>query len=173
MICNRVLLLADDEEGFEPLGECLTSLGYSPRPELVLNMDMLDRDSLAFNELIILNARRLNPLHQAVLLSTQQMSPCPVVVFTEEGDEESLMAAVNAGANSIIIDGIECRRLPGILKIARARFKRCLSLRGELDSARRKLAVQDRNALARGIVDPRASLAERRPGPVAAGLSLD
>lgn len=70
------------------------------------------------------------------------------------------MLAVNAGANSIIIDGIECRRLPGILKIAAARFKRCMSLRSELLTAQQKLRDRTNVERAKGILMDRKGMDE-------------
>lgn len=159
---NKALLLADDQDGFEPLGTCLSELGYAPRPEQVINIDMLDRETLQENELIVLNVRSLNALHHSILLSTQQLSPCPVVVFTKESDEESIMLAVNAGANSIIIDGIECRRVPGILKIAQARFRRCMTLREELYTAQQKLKDRTQVERAKGILMKRKGMDEEQ-----------
>ena len=171
--CDKVLLLADDEQGFEPLGDCLSGLGYTPRRELVINVDMLDRESLSDNQLIVLNVRSLNSLHHSILLSTQQLAPCPVVVFTKESDEESIILAVNAGANSIVIDGIECRRVPGILKIAQARFKRCLTLRQELLTAQQKLRDRTNVERAKGILMDRKGMEEEQAYQFLRKMAMD
>lgn len=162
MNCNSILLLADESSGFELLSNCLSEMDCIVQNKLLDEIDALNCGELGEYRALIMNVRALNALHHSILIAIQQQAPLPVVVFTKESDEESIMLAVNAGANSIVIDGIECRRVPGIMKIAQARFKRCMALREELNSAQQKLRERANVDRAKGILMSRKGMDEEQ-----------
>ena len=75
--------------------------------------------------------------HLAVMNET---TPRPVLMFSNDGDQDLIRAAVGAGVSAYLVEGLAAERLAPILEVALARFAREVQLRRRLAEAESELA---------------------------------
>jgi len=92
--------------------------------------------------------------------SVGEKRPTPILVFTRDSKEQSINAAVKAGASAYIVDCDDIARLDSLLGVARARFEEQQRLKDELQQT--KAALSDRKSVekAKGIIMKTKSLSE-------------
>jgi len=78
--------------------------------------------------------------------------PRPVIILTQEGDQEKMREAFRAGVSAYVVDNLDLARLKPIIDVAIARFEAHLSMRQELESATRKLSERKLVEKAKGIL---------------------
>jgi response regulator NasT len=78
--------------------------------------------------------------------------PHPVVMFSQDGDSETIRSAVKAGVAAYVVDGFEIGRLKPVVDVAVARFEEHQALRQELADASRKLSERKTIEKAKGIL---------------------
>lgn len=78
--------------------------------------------------------------------------PRPVVMFSQDGDSDTIRAAVKAGVAAYVVDGFEIERLRPVVDVAVARFEEHQLLRQELAEASRKLSERKTIEKAKGIL---------------------
>lgn len=76
-----------------------------------------------------------------------QKMPLPVLVFSDEDNQDNISQAINAGVTVLTTDGFGSRRLSGLVNVAMARFKHLRALVEALDEARAQL--EDRKLIDR------------------------
>lgn len=86
------------------------------------------------------------------LRSVQAAQPRPMVMFSQDGDTETIRQAVEAGVSAYVVDGIQSKRVRPILDAAVARFRQYRALAQELDRTRSQLAERKRIERAKGIL---------------------
>jgi len=69
-----------------------------------------------------------------------ETAPRPVLMFSNDGDQQLIHAAVGAGVSAYLVEGLEAARLAPILEVALARFARDEQLRKRLADAENELA---------------------------------
>ena len=86
------------------------------------------------------------------LAAVSATAPRPVVLFSGDGQDEAIRAALKAGVSAYIVDGISASRLDPIMRIAMERFQAEQQLRAELEDTRSRLAERKVIERAKGIV---------------------
>ena len=81
----------------------------------------------------------------------------PIAMFVDQSDEESTIAAVDAGVSAYIVDGFKKERIKPILDLAVRRFQAFSKLQEELAEAKNMLAE-------RKIVDRAKAILMKRRG---------
>lgn len=81
-----------------------------------------------------------------------QTMPRPVVMFSQDGDSETIRTAVKAGVAAYVVDGFEIERLRPVVDVAIARFEEHQALKLELAEASRKLTERKTIEKAKGIL---------------------
>ncbi|MTJ84340.1 MAG: ANTAR domain-containing protein [Telmatospirillum sp.] len=76
----------------------------------------------------------------------------PVVMFAQDGNAETIRAAIASGVAAYVVDGLRPERVKPVLDVAVARFAQFRALRSELDKARASLAERKLIERAKGIV---------------------
>lgn len=104
-------------------------------------------------------------LEQLAVVSSS--APRPVVMFTGDGDELTIRAALRAGVSAYIVDGLAPARLEPIMRVAIERFEAEQELRQELEQTRMRLAERKVVERAKGLL-----MKERGMGEEAAFASL-
>lgn len=88
---------------------------------------------------------------------------CPVAVFSDTDLEMDICALVDAGACTVVVDGLTAKRIPYLLELTVHRFSKVSALRDKLDEAR--TALEERKTVdrakgllmqSRGISEPEA-----------------
>lgn len=107
----------------------------SIRPDVILiETDSPSRDTL--ENLAVMNAAM----------------PRPVIIFAQEGDEETIRAAVKAGVSTYVVDGLDPGRLKPVIDVAVASFAEHQALRSELAAATKKLSERKLIDRAKGLL---------------------
>jgi response regulator NasT len=78
--------------------------------------------------------------------------PRPVVLFSQDGDSQTIRAAVKAGVAAYVVDGFDIDRLKPVVDVAVARFDEHQALKQELAEASRKLSERKVIEKAKGIL---------------------
>lgn len=86
------------------------------------------------------------------LAAMSSSAPRPVVMFTGDGDELTIRAALRAGVSAYIVDGLAPERLEPIMRVAIERFEAEQALRGELEETRARLAERKLVERAKGLL---------------------
>src|SRR5688572_21689077 len=86
--------------------------------------------------------------------------PRPVVMFTRDGDIGKIRAAVEAGVNAYVVDGMPAQRIGPIIEVAVARFEQFQTLKRELDETETKLSERKVIERAKGILMRSRNLSE-------------
>ncbi len=101
-----------------------------------------------------------------VVVATRD-APRPIVMFTNDNDNNHARAAVAAGVSAYVVAGLSPERIEPILNVAMARFQHEQSLRLELEQARSELnelssALKDRKTIekAKALLMTRQKLTE-------------
>jgi response regulator NasT len=107
----------------------------SLRPDIILiETDSPSRDTL--ENLAVMNAAM----------------PRPVIIFAQEGDPETIRAAVKAGVAAYVVDGLDAARIKPVIDVAVASFDEHQALRTELASATKKLSDRKLIERAKGML---------------------
>lgn len=87
----------------------------------------------------------------------------PIAMFVDESDDESIVASVEAGVSSYVVDGLAAGRIRPILDLAIVRFNAFARLQNDLAEAKGKLAERETVDKAkrilmdtRGLPEPKA-----------------
>lgn len=67
----------------------------------------------------------------------------PIAMFVDESDDESIIASVDAGVSSYVVDGLTANRVRPILDLAVTRFNAFSRLQKDLADAKGKLAERE------------------------------
>jgi response regulator NasT len=97
-------------------------------------------------------------LEQIATMSTT--APRPVVMFTNDSQDETIRAALRAGVSAYIVDGIAPGRLDPIMRVAIERFEADQLLRAELEETRERLEDRKLVERAKGILMKQRRLSE-------------
>jgi two-component system, response regulator / RNA-binding antiterminator len=86
--------------------------------------------------------------------------PLPLVVFSRDASEETIVRSVKAGVAAYVVDGLEAARVPAIMQVALARFEYVADLRTELGQAQQRLAERKFVERAKGLLMKSRGLSE-------------
>ena len=157
----RILLINDTDK---PIGELRTALleaGHEVLGEVANIAALLKAVETHQPDVVIVDvdSPSRDALEQLALINRH--APRPVVMFSADGDEQLIRAAVGAGVTAYIVDGLSPARLRPIIQVALARFEQQAHLRRQLDEVQQQL--QDRKLVeqAKGVLMEKRGLSER------------
>lgn len=156
----RVMLVDDDLARRGVLEQALCCQGHSVIARLDTGADLLLEVRRHRPDVILIEVdapgrdtlESLDRIHRDV--------PRPIVMFSGDGDPESIRRAVRAGVSAYVVDGLDVNRLRSIIDVAIARFDEFHSLRRELDDTRARLADRQDVEKAKGLLMKRRGLGE-------------
>lgn len=147
-----LIVVADSHERSQPLLKVAGKAGYrivklvgpddevAPQPR----SDNVDATVVICEEIAAPQLRAMRSIYQAI--------PMPVLVLTNDGREESIQAAVNAGASSYVIDCSDIARIEDLLRVAAVHFQQHILLTNELETMRTALVQRKIIEKAKGII---------------------
>lgn len=143
----RVLLVNDTEKPIGQLRQALLDAGYEVLDEVAAAPALLKAVATQQPDVVIIDvdSPSRDTLEQLALIHRQ--APRPVVMFSADGDDQLIRAAVGAGVTTYVVDGLSPARLAPIVQVALARFEQEAGMRRQLDEVQQKL--QDREQIDR------------------------
>lgn len=155
----RILLLNDTEKPISELRDALQAAGHDVRVASGTRALLKAVETQQPDVVIVdVDSPSRDTLEQLALV--HQYAPRPVVMFSADGDEQLIRAAVGAGVTAYIVDGLSPARLHPIIQVALARFEQQAGLRRRLDEVQQKL--EDRKLIdqAKGLLMDKRSMSE-------------
>ena len=167
------MLVDDSQKDVSLLKEGLQAAGYDVVEVSTSAVALLDRVAALSPDVIIIDSDSptRDTLEQLSFVNAQQ--PRPIVLFTEDRDNETIQAALKAGVSAYIVAGMHPDRLQPILDVAVARFEQDRALREELKSTQDRLAERKIIERAKGLVMKQKGVDEEEAYRVMRKLAMD
>jgi response regulator NasT len=157
----RILLINDTDKPIGELRSALLEAGHEVLGEVANIAALLKAVETHQPDVVIVDvdSPSRDALEQLALINRH--APRPVVMFSADGDEQLIRAAIGAGVTAYIVDGLSPARLRPIIQVALARFEQQAHLRRQLDEVQQQL--QDRKLIeqAKGVLMEKRGLSER------------
>jgi len=74
------------------------------------------------------------------LAAVSSSAPRPVVIFSDDSENDSIRAAIQAGVSAYVVEGVTPSRLEPVMRVAIERFEADQALLAELSDAKSQLA---------------------------------
>jgi response regulator NasT len=136
----RVLLISDTDKPIGDLRQALARLGYEMLAEVATPTALPRVVEEQRPDVVIIDTEspsRDTLEHLAVMNET---APRPVLMFSNDGDQQFIRDAGRAGVTAYLVEGLEPARLAPILEVALARFAHEEKLRNKLAQVESELA---------------------------------
>ena len=135
----RILLVNDTEKPIGELRDALLGAGHEVLEEVVAIGALLKAVESQQPDVVILDidSPSRDTLEQLALM--HEHAPRPVVMFSADGNEQLIRAAVGAGVTAYVVDGLSPARLAPIIQVALARFEHQSHIRRRLDEVQQQL----------------------------------
>jgi len=156
----RVMVVDEDVERSRNLRGALTLAGYHVVAELQESLALPDAVKGLKPHIVIVAADSPDRDTLEHISVTTRNAPRPVVMFTQDGDSESIRAAVKAGVSAYVVDGLAPERIRSILDVACARFEAHQELAGRLAETERQLTERKQVEKAKGLLMKKRGLTE-------------
>jgi two-component system, response regulator / RNA-binding antiterminator len=136
----RVLLVTDTDKPIGDLRQALARLGYDMLAEVATPAALPKVVEEQRPDVVIIDTESPSRDTLEQLAVMNETAPRPVLMFSSDGDQQLIHAAVGAGVSAYLVEGLEAARLAPILEVALARFAREVQLRKRLAAAENELA---------------------------------
>ncbi len=156
-----VLLLDDDKSRGDATQALLAEMGYRLLAPASPPETLTEKVATAVPNLIIVRAATAGPVFLDQLRRLPAALRCPVVMFSEDGQPETINAAVAAGVDSYVVVGVNGNRIRAAVELARANFAAKRGLEAELDQARAQLRDRKIIEKAKGLIMKERNLDEQ------------
>jgi response regulator NasT len=169
----RVMLVDDSHEEDSPLQEGLVAAGYDVVVVSAQGLSLVERVTEYAPDVIIIDTESpsRDVLEHVSVVSAHH--PRPIVLFTDDGENASIQAALTAGVSAYVVAGIQADRLQPILDVAVARFEHDQALRGQLRDAQARLVERKLIERAKGILMEQKGVTEERAYRLLRKLAMD
>ena len=169
----RIMLVDEQPERFKLLNETLTDCGYT----VVANINAHENIYAALEQckadVIIAD---LDSPGRDTLESLQEVTrerPRPIVMFTNDGDADTIEMAVKSGVTAYVVEGIKADRIQSILDVAISRFREYQLLRNELEQTRLQLTERKVIEKAKGILMSNRGMDENQAYQALRKMAMD
>lgn len=86
--------------------------------------------------------------------------PRPILLFSDQGDKETIRRAIQAGVSAYVVDGLVASRLKALIEVAIAQFEVQSTLQREVDEAKARLTDRDDIDRAKQVLMRRLGMSE-------------
>ena len=149
----KVLLVDDTPDRASALKAALSEMeGVEVACTLESPLELLDGVSKHTPDIILIDTHSPSRDVLEQLAAVSSNAPRPVVLFTEDGQDDAIRSALKAGVSAYIVDGLSPDRLDPIMRIAMERFEADQALRAQLEDAKTRLAERKLVDKAKGIL---------------------
>lgn len=138
----------------------LLEAGYNIIAVFPADMHLPERVAQLQPDMIIIDAESdSRDVLEHVVVATRDARR-PIVLFTEDDDQSSMVAAMDAGVSAYVVAGLHEERIKPVLDVAMARFNADQKLRTELSDTKTKLAERKLIERAKGLLMERHRMTE-------------
>ncbi len=147
-----IIIVADSLDSSQPLLHIAARQGYRVLKLIGPNDEAAGYVQTMQPDVLIFISDELDRQELREMRSVGEKRPTPILVFTRDGRQESIDAAVKAGASAYVVDCADPERLSTLIGVAQARFREHSRLKKELNDS--KTALMERKTIekAKGIV---------------------
>lgn len=156
----RVMLIDENIERREMVCYALESCGHEIVVQASSTVDLHDLVSKAQPDVIIIDTDSpgRDTLEHICCITRDQ--PRPIVMFTHDGENEKIKAALQAGVSSYVVDGLNLERIQPILDVAITRFEAFQELKNDLAKAQNTLEERKYIERAKGLLMEQRKISE-------------
>lgn len=147
------VLLVDEEPGRAAILErTLLDAGYVLVSRLSSADRLVEHVAVSQPDIVIvdIDSPDRDCLENMAVLS--RSNPKPVIMFSDEDNEETIASAIKAGVSAYVADGMNPDRVRPIVQVAVARFREFQALKNELQKTRDQLADRKLIDKAKGLL---------------------
>ena len=149
----KVLLVDDTPDRASALETALSAMeGVEVTCTLESPFELLDQVARHEPDIVLIETHSPSRDVLEQLAAISGSAPRPVVMFTGDGEDDAIRAALRAGVSAYIVDGIAPARLDPIMRIAMERFEADQKLRAELEDTKARLTERKLVDRAKGIL---------------------
>lgn len=148
----RIMLVDEQPERFELLNATLTGCGYQVVANVGAHEDLNAAVERCQPDVIIADLDSPGRDTLEYLQAVTRDRPRPIVMFTNDGDGDTIELAVKSGVTAYVLDGIHPGRIRPIMDLAITRFREYQLLRNELEQTRLQLTERKVIEKAKGIL---------------------
>lgn len=155
-----LILVADCLDSAQPLLKVASKAGYrmmkviGPSDQASSYVESLRPDALIFI------SDEIDRILLREMKAVSKKRPTPMIIFTRDSHDDSIDAAVKAGATVYVIDCNDPERLVSLLGVAKARFQEQQRLQKELRQTKNALSERKNIEKAKGIIMKTKNLSE-------------
>ena len=156
----RILVIDESQQRAVEICTGLIQAGHQVAAVLPTALELIARIEEIKPDIILIETEspsRDTLEHLAVM---NRDMPRPVVMFSQDGDSNTIRSAIQAGVAAYVVDGFAVERLRPIVDVAVARFDEHQLLRQELADTSRKLSERKTIEKAKGILMKTRSMDE-------------
>lgn len=156
----RVMLVDTSSARGALLERAFTDAGYEVAARIHDTRDLLALVEQVKPDVIIIDMESPDRDTLENMSFVTKHQPKPIVMFTNDGDPQTIQAAVRAGVSAYVVDGLAQARIKPIMDVAVARFREYQALREDLAKAQNSLADRKLIDRAKGILMQQKKLRE-------------
>lgn len=156
----RVLVVDDRPERAEMVEQALAASGYIPVGRLASGSGLRERVAELGPDVVIVDTDLPDRDTLENMQALREDNPKPVVMFAEEGEGDTLRAALKSGVSAYVVDGLRPERIKPVVEVAVERFREYQELVDELDRTRNQLAARKDLDRAKGLLMDKRGLSE-------------
>jgi response regulator NasT len=148
----RILVIDESQQRAVEICTGLIKAGHQVAAVLPSAFELIERIEEIKPDIILIETEspsRDTLEHLAVM---NRDMPRPVVMFSQDGDSNTIRSAIKAGVAAYVVDGFEIDRLKPVVDVAIARFDEHQLLKRELAETSRKLSERKLIDKAKGIL---------------------
>ena len=148
----RVILVDENVDRAKMVQGSLAAQGYDVVAVLGSGADLSARLVACNADVVIID---MDSPDRDILESMRQVGneqPRPIVMFSQDGDPQTIKSAVEVGVSAYVVDNLRPERIKPVVDVAIARFAQFQNLRSELDKAKSSLAERKLIERAKGIL---------------------
>jgi two-component system, response regulator / RNA-binding antiterminator len=157
----RVLLVTDTAKPIGDLRQELARLGYDMLAEVATPAALPKIVEEQRPDVVIIDTESPSRDTLEQLAVMNETAPRPVLMFSNDRDQQLIRDAVGAGVSAYLVEGLAADRLAPILEVALARFAREVQLRRRLAEAETELADRKLIDRAKRLLMDRRKMSEQ------------
>jgi response regulator NasT len=169
----HVTIVDDDSSRSIILEKALEDAGYEVIAVLNSKDNLLMHIEQQQPDVIIVDLESPNRDSLESMRIVTQHNPKPIVMFTNDADDDMISEAINAGVSAYVVDGFNESRIQPIMNVAIARFREFQALRSELEKTKSSLEERKIIEKAKGIVMAQRQCNEDEAYQILRNLSMD